>query len=108
MQLLRVSLALALIRENWNKGIYYGGKIEIIDRIAHFLDTGEVLAAPVAKKKVSIVFDIHEDLKIETDIVCSESHRAFFRKQIGNSFSFNVTFQNWLKTNSGIMLGKYQ
>ena len=33
--------------------------------------------------------------------MCSEVHRAFFREQIGDSFSFNVAFQKWLKTNTG-------
>ena len=28
-------------------------------------------------------------------------HRAFFKKEIGNSFSFNVLFQQWLKANAG-------
>ena len=55
-----------------------GGKIEIADRIAYFLDT-----------------------KIEADLICSEKHRAFFRKHIGNGFSFNVAFQKWLKNNAG-------
>lgn len=78
-----------------------GGKIDITDRIAHFLDTGEVLSTQVTKKKAAVMTDIHEDLKIETDFVCSENHRAFFKAQIGSSFSFNVAFQNWLKTNAG-------
>ena len=78
-----------------------GGKIEITDRIAHFLDTGEVLSASKVKKKVSSVSDISEDAKIEADFVCSEKHRAFFKEHIGNSFSFNVAFQKWLKSNTG-------
>lgn len=28
-------------------------------------------------------------------------HRAFYKEQIGNNFSFNVTFQKWLKNNRG-------
>lgn len=78
-----------------------GGKMEITDRIAHFLDTGEVLSASKVKKKVSSVSDISEDAKIEADFVCSEKHRAFFKEHIGNSFSFNVAFQKWLKSNTG-------
>lgn len=41
------------------------------------------------------------DTKIEQDFVCSEKHRAFFKQHIGKSFSFNVAFQKWLKSNSG-------
>lgn len=78
-----------------------GGKLEITDRIAHFLDTGEVLSSSPARKKTASVSDISEDTKIETNFVCSERHRAFFKEQIGNSFSFNVAFQKWLKGNAG-------
>lgn len=48
-----------------------------------------------AKKKVTVMSDIYKDTKIEPNIVCSETHRAFFKEHIGDSFSFNVAFQNW-------------
>ena len=63
-----------------------GSKQELTERIAVFLDTGKVIT---------------RDTIIESDIVCSEVHRAFFKNEIGNSFSFNVEFQKWLKENSG-------
>lgn len=78
-----------------------GGKVEITERIARFLDSGEVAPVTNAKKKASAPFDICLDTRIENNFVCSEKHRAFFKEQIGSSFSFNVAFQNWLKTNAG-------
>ena len=78
-----------------------GGKIEITDRIAYFLDTGKVLSAPPARKKAAPIADISGDTEIEADFVCSEKHRAFFREHIGSGFSFNVAFQKWLKNNTG-------
>lgn len=78
-----------------------GGKIEITDRIAHFLETGEVLSITTVKKKAPVISGIDEGTRIETDFVCSEMHRAFFKEHIGNSFSFNVAFQKWLKSNAG-------
>ena len=78
-----------------------GGKTELTDRIAYFLDTGKALPASKVKKKAPAICDITEDTKIESDFVCSEKHRAFFKQHIGNSFSFNVAFQKWLKTNTG-------
>ena len=78
-----------------------GGKLEITDRIAHFLDTGEVLSAKKAQKKSPLAGEIKTDTKIEPDFVCSEKHRAFFKEHIGKSFSFNVAFQKWLKGNTG-------
>ncbi len=78
-----------------------GGKVEITERIAYFLDTGKVLK-PVSKvKKIVDVGTISEDTIIESGFVCSEKHRAFFIEKIGKSFSFNVSFQRWLKENSG-------
>lgn len=78
-----------------------GGKIELTDRIACFLETGQVMAASTVKKKAPAVSGIKKETKIEADFVCSEQHRAFFREHIGSSFSFNVAFQKWLKTNTG-------
>lgn len=78
-----------------------GGKLEITERIAHFLDTVEVLTAKRVQKKSHIISDITTDTKIEPDFVCSEKHRSFFKEHIGNGFSFNVAFQKWLKSNSG-------
>lgn len=78
-----------------------GGKIEITDRIAHFLDTGEIILVP-PKSKIKIdIGDISDDTLIEPNFVCSEKHRAFFREKIGNTFCFNVIFQKWLKSNTG-------
>lgn len=78
-----------------------GGKIEITDRIAHFLDTGQIRAASRVKRKIIAVSDITEETIIEVNFVCSEKHRVFFKEHIGNSFSFNVAFQKWLKSNAG-------
>lgn len=51
-----------------------GGKIEITDRIAYFLDTGKILSAKTARKKVIVISTISEDTKIEANFVCSEKH----------------------------------
>ena len=78
-----------------------GGKLEITQRVAYFLETGRVLSAGTAKRKITTISSITEDTEIEADFVCSEHHRAFFKEHIGNSFSFHVAFQKWLKSNSG-------
>lgn len=78
-----------------------GGKLEITDRIACFLDTGKVLPASAATKKAPVISEIYEDTKIESDFVCSEKHRLFFKNHIGSNFSFNVAFQKWLKSHAG-------
>lgn len=78
-----------------------GGKLEITDRIAYYLETGRVQSAAAARKKAAPVTHIDENAAVEPDFVCSETHRAFFREQIGDGFSFNVAFQKWLKSNTG-------
>jgi len=84
-----------------------GGKLELTERIAAFLDTGEVVeTAKVSKKAPSDIGNLTEQTIIEDDFVCSEKHRAFFKEKIGNSFSFNVLFQKWLKGNAGKTYGE--
>ena len=83
-----------------------GGKTELTERIAYFLDTGKALKTSYKRKTVKNVDVITEDTKIELDIVCSEKHRAFFKERIGKSFSFNVLFQKWLKNNAGKTYGE--
>jgi len=82
-----------------------GGKEELTDRIALFLDTGEVLRPSAKRKPAANVGTITEQTVIEQNIVCSEKHRAFFAERIGRGFSFNVLFQKWLKANAGKTYG---
>ena len=89
-----------------NKLPVSGGKIELTDRIAYFLDTGKVLEVSAKTKRTVIIGTINEETVIESNIVCSEKHRAFFKEKIGKSFSFNVAFQKWLKENPGKTYGE--
>jgi len=78
-----------------------GSKIELNNRIEKFLDTGEVEKEKSSTRRTKIMDEITLDTVIEDNFVCSEKHREFYKKEIGNSFSFNVLFQKWLKSNSG-------
>ena len=80
-----------------------GGKNELTERISFYLETCKVLPAATknVKRKSTITTELTRESIIEDDFVCSEKHRAFFKKEIGDSFSFNVLFQRWLKNNSG-------
>ena len=80
-----------------------GGKLELTERIAHFLDTGEILkrTSPPAPKSSVGNMEITCESIIENNFVCSEKHRAFFKAHIGENFKFNVAFQKWLKANAG-------
>ena len=84
-----------------------GGKIEISQRIALFLETGEVIKkSGGSKPKKSSRFDWNNEiLSMETILTDSykngENVRAFFKREIGNSFHFTVTFMDWIKQNYG-------
>ena len=78
-----------------------GGKVELTERIAYFLDTGKVRSSKTVRSSKHRISEITKESIIEPDFVCSELHRAFFKNEIGESFSFNVAFQKWLKANSG-------
>ena len=78
-----------------------GGKQDLTERIAYFLDTGKIKASGTARPRKQNITEITKDSIIESGFVCSELHRAFFKKEIGDSFSFNVAFQKWLKSNAG-------
>ena len=78
-----------------------GSKEELTDRISRFLDTGEKTTIKHDKRRTTIINEITKDSIIEDNFICSEKHRSFYKKEIGNNFSFNVLFQKWLKSNSG-------
>ncbi len=82
-----------------------GGKVELTERIALFLETGKVSEATAKRKAKKDIVIITESTIIESDIICSEKHRAFFKEKTGGSFSFNVAFQKWLKANAGKTYG---
>ncbi len=77
-----------------------GSKKDLTERIAKYLDTGKIMTTKYSRKAASMQI-ITLDTEIERDIVCSEKHRAFFKAQIGDKFSFIVPFQKWLKSNAG-------
>ncbi len=77
-----------------------GSKAELTERISYYLDTGERLTGRGKSRTYTNTENIEEDSLIESNFICSEKHRAFFRQHI-RGFSFNVPFQNWLKSNTG-------
>lgn len=88
-----------------------GAKFDILDRIAHFLDTGEMTVdAPKPRNKRS-KFDWHtEVLTPETRLTNSykntQNARRFFAAQLDGSFKFNIEFMAWLKSNEGKTLAE--
>ena len=81
-----------------------GGKFEILDRIAHFLDTGERLRP--ARKRVTSKFDWHSEV-LTPDTIITDSYkntqnvRRFFKSQIGEGFKFSINTMEWMTANTG-------
>lgn len=72
-----------------------GGKLELTDRIACFLDTGKVLPSRAAGKKATgKAIQITDDTIIEENLPCSETHRVFFSKELGRAFLSMSRFRN--------------
>ncbi len=78
-----------------------GSKIELTEKIAYYLDTNEILSIDSKTKPNQKIDQIYDLAEIEANFICSEKHRAYFKEKIGKTFSFNVTFQKWLKSNAG-------
>ena len=83
-----------------------GGKFEILERIAHFLDTGEKSSPGEVTLKPKSSFDWHsEPLTSQTVITDSykntQNVRRFFKSEIGPKFTFNIAFMEWMKENTG-------
>ena len=78
-----------------------GSKIELTNRIAKYLDTGEKEVNKTNTRRTKIISEITLNTKIENNFICSEIHRAFYEKEIGKTFKYNVLFQKWLKSNAG-------
>jgi len=102
---------LKMYANNFNSKYNYRGHVfqgryasKLIEDPVYFLETGKILTPSeksMRKKNQKGRIKIEKETKIESDFVCSEVHRAFFKEQIGRNFSFNVTFQKWLKANAG-------
>ncbi len=81
-----------------------GGKIEITERIKHFLKTGKKLKlaiAPPGAKRPSATAEIEYklDTKVGTGFRCTREIRDFFESQVGPHFHFSVQLQKYIKAN---------
>lgn len=76
-----------------------GGKEELRKRIAHYLNTGQILKPKKQPQRICSTCSL--ETTIEENMRFSESLRVFFKQQIDSSFKFSVPFQHWLKTNVG-------
>ena len=98
---LKVELT-AFARENGIRTT--GGKFEIADRIAHFLEFGAPPLAPKQQKNASR-FDWHtaplsDDTLITDNYKNTQNVRRYFQDRI-EGFKFSIALMDWMKANRG-------
>lgn len=86
------------------------GKFTILERIAHYLDTGEVSHPLDKAEKSSSKFKWHSEPLSSSTIITdnyknSQNVRSFFQAEVGPEFKFNIAFMDWMKDNVGRTLG---
>ena len=84
-----------------------GGKLQLHDRISHFLRSGERLG-PQSHRPSSKVDWRSAPLSPETEITDSyrstQNVRSFFAKHLGPDFAFSVELMRWMQDNHGATL----
>lgn len=83
-----------------------GGKFEVLDRIAHFLDTGEKTAPGDKKLRTTSKFDWHSETLTDETVITdsyknSQNVRRYFKSRVGDSFKFNIAMMDWMRDNIG-------
>ena len=87
-----------------------GAKFTILERIAHFIDTGTRKWPGDKPVKVTSKFDWHAaDLGPDTIITDNyrntQNVRRFFSTECGPNFKFSIAYMEWFKANIGKTLG---
>ncbi|MEO0357797.1 MAG: DUF6434 domain-containing protein, partial [Pseudomonadota bacterium] len=87
-----------------------GGKFQILDRIAYFLDTGERVFPGDQAAQVTSKFDWHtadltEDTIITDSYKNTQNVRRFLEAQVGRKITFKTDFMAWMKANVGKTMG---
>lgn len=82
------------------------GKFTILDRLAHFLDTGETDWPGDKKTPPRSKFDwkiepLTKDTVITDSYKNSQNVRRFFKDAVGDDFKFNIAFMDWMHANTG-------
>ena len=77
-----------------------GSKIEIIERISHYLHTGKILknsSGPKASKTSLSYKDLSLQPVLTENPRCSEDVSAFIKEKIGANFHYTVALQKFFK-----------
>lgn len=75
-----------------------GGKLDLTERVAEFLETGRVTAqTPARRSRPGPEGVLTRETVIGKGFRCSQKARAFFEEAIGPGFRFTTAFQDYLR-----------
>lgn len=77
-----------------------GSKEELIGYICDFIEGRTVRQKRHAARKCTATV-LSPDMTIDENYSNNETHRAFFRQEIGVHFKFNVPFLKWMESHKG-------
>ncbi|EBA10644.1 DUF6434 domain-containing protein [Roseobacter sp. CCS2] len=85
-----------------------GGKFEIADRIAYFLDHGKAPLEVKQANRVTSKFDWHSEVLTPNTVITdsyknTQNMRRFMQAAIPG-FKFSIPFMDWMKDNAGLTL----
>lgn len=77
-----------------------GSKVELTQRISHFLDTEEILVTPKSRQPKTIMpVSFARETVIESGWRCSQELRAFFEQELDSKFHFNGFMRDYITKN---------
>lgn len=85
-----------------------GSKIDIADRIEHFLQTGQTEPKdrePVRRARAALPQTLTVATRIGAGWRCTEALRAFFEDTVGSGFKFNGPMRDYIRDGAGKTLG---
>jgi hypothetical protein len=78
-----------------------GSKENLLEYICNFIQNKSAKKIKAKQKIVNNDFEPSLDKIIDIHYSNNETHRIFFKENIGEHFKFNVQFMNWMDENKG-------
>ncbi len=79
-----------------------GSKKDLLERLSCTIEGRPIpKTRTVSGKKRKAFLELSREALIDSEYANDEAHRAFFAREIGAAFKFNVLFMNWMKAHRG-------
>jgi hypothetical protein len=79
----------------------HGSKQNLLENLGNFIDHRPIVKMKIASKVHSNDFVPALEKTIDIHYSNNETHRAFFKKVIGEHFKYNTAFMNWMEEHKG-------